>query len=143
MFAKFFNEYEIGETWTSKGRTITESDIVMFAGLSGDWFSLHTDQEYAATTQYKKRVAHGMLTLSVSSGLWILHPDVVVAFYGIDKLRFIRPTFIGDTLHIELEVIKLVEKPNGNGLVIVEQKMCKQTGEIVSIAEISMLIKKS
>lgn len=143
MFTKYLGQYQVGETWVSRGRTITEADIVNFAGFSGDWFSLHTDKEYAAKTSFKKRIAHGMLVLSVASGLTRFDPGVVVAFYGIDHLRFTRPTFIGDTVHVQLTVKAIDKKENGTGVVTVYQEVKKQTGQTVIIAELKILVNGS
>lgn len=88
MFSKFLESYEVGETWKSRGRTITETDIILFAGLTGDWHPVHTDKEFAKETMFKQRIAHGALILSISTGLVEMNPKAVAAFYGIDQLRF-------------------------------------------------------
>ena len=115
MFDKYFDDYRVGDTWQSKGRTITESDLVMFSAFSGDWYSLHSDREYAKGTHFKQRIAHGMLILSVTTGLLKFEPGIVVAFYGMDKVRFTNPTFIGDTIHLNANVIDLKEKNHHKG----------------------------
>ncbi|PID20223.1 dehydratase [Sporosarcina sp. P3] len=143
MFNKKFEHFEVGETWSSRGRTITESDLVMFAAFSGDWHPLHTDKEYAENnTPFKQRIAHGMLVLSAATGLQIMEPEIIVAFYGIDHLRFIQPTFINDTIHVELEVTELEDKKNGTGVVTAIQKIIKQTGEPVTTGVLKVLINK-
>jgi 3-hydroxybutyryl-CoA dehydratase len=142
LFAKFFEQYEIGEKWVSKGRTITEADLVMFAAFSGDWYPLHTDREYAAKTPFQQRIAHGMLVLSAASGLFHFEPGVVVAFYGMDRVRFTNPTFIGDTIHLEAIVTDLQEKGNGTGVVTVLQEIKKQTGETVASAIMKVMVNK-
>lgn len=142
MLNKPFEEYEIGETWTSSGRTITESDIVNFAGVSGDFFPLHMDSEYAKQTIFKQRIAHGLLVLPIGTGLLEMSPNVVAAFYGIEKLRFIKPTFIGDTIYLELKVTDLIDKGNGTGVIAFQQEIKKQTGETVVAAEYKFLLNK-
>lgn len=142
MFDKKFEHFELNETWRSRGRTVTESDIVMFSAFSGDWFPLHTDKEYAENTLFKQRIAHGLLVLSASTGLLTMDPDVVVAFYGIEKLRFVQPTFINDTIHVELEVIDLQDKGKGTGVVTFKQNIVKQTGELVVSAKLKLLVNK-
>ncbi|MGE7661202.1 MaoC/PaaZ C-terminal domain-containing protein [Peribacillus sp. NPDC097197] len=139
MFNKYFHQYELGETWVSKGRTITETDLVMFSGFSGDWFPLHTDKEYAANSQFNQRIAHGMLILSAATGLFQFEPGIVVAFYGMEKVRFTSPTFIGDTIHVKLKVIELVEK-GYQGIVTVNQEIKKQNGETVTIANMKIMV---
>lgn len=118
MFDKYFDELQIGTEWSSRARTLTEADIVMFAALSGDWFPLHTDREWAAKTPFGQRIAHGFLVLSMSTGLLNLTPGPVVAFYGIERVRFVKPTFIGDTIHVEAKVLSKEEKGPGTGVVV-------------------------
>ena len=142
MFNKYFEQYEIGEKWTSRGRTITEADLVMFSAFSGDWYPLHTDIEYAANTPFQQRIAHGMLVLSVATGLIQFEPDIISAFYGMERVRFTNPTFIGDTLHVELKVIDLLERNSRGGIVTVIQEVKKQTGETVTIAEMKLLVNR-
>ena len=142
VYAKYFDEYAVGESWSSYGRTITEAHIVNFAGLSGDWFPLHTDAVYAEQTSFRQRIAHGMLVLSVATGLLVLHPDVVVAFYGMDKVRFIHPTMIGDTIHLEMTVQDLLDKQNGTGVVTSSLHVVNKTGHPVIISTVKMLLKK-
>lgn len=143
MFEKKFEQFELGERWTSRGRTITEADLVLFSAFSGDWYPLHTDKEYAENeTPFKQRIAHGMLVLSVATGLQVMEPEMITAFYGIEKLRFINPTFINDTIHVELEVIGLEDKENGTGVVTAAQKIVKQTGEVVTTGVLKILTNK-
>ena len=142
MYDKYFENYEKGDQWKSRGRTITETDIVMFSSLTGDFYPLHTDKEYAKNSFFKQRIAHGMLVLSFAVGLAKMDPDIVVANYGIDKLRFIHPVFINDTIRVELEVIDLMDKGKGTGVVTVKQTVLKQTGEPCIIGISKALINK-
>ncbi|MFJ7726919.1 MaoC/PaaZ C-terminal domain-containing protein [Neobacillus sp. NPDC097160] len=142
MYDKYFENFEVGEKWKSRGRTITGTDLVMFSSLTGDFYPLHTDIEYAKKSFFKQRIAHGMLVLSYAVGLTKMDPDIVVANYGIDKLRFIHPVFINDTIHVELEVIDLTDKGNGTGIVTVKQSVFKQTGEACIVGISKALIKK-
>jgi len=142
LFTKYFNDYKIRETWRSKGRTITEADIVNFASLSGDWYPLHTDAEYAKQTPFQQRIAHGLLVLSVASGLLLFEPGIVVAFYGMEHLRFVKPTFIGDTLHVEMTVVNLEDRGDGTGIVAAHQEVKKQMGETVAISVVKVLLNK-
>jgi len=114
----------------------------MFSAFSGDWYPLHTDMEYAKGTQFKQRIAHGMLILSVTTGLLRFEQGAVVAFYGMDKVRFINPTFIGDTIHLDVNVIALKEKGQSQGVVTVLQEVKKQTEEIVAVFEMKILVNK-
>ncbi|MCW2743220.1 MAG: dehydratase [Blastococcus sp.] len=98
----------VGETLRTAGRTVETSDIVAFAGLTGDFYPLHVDEEYARTTQFGTRIAHGPLTFSLAVGLVGLsgfYGDAVVALAGIDRLRARRPVKHGDTIHVDLSVV--------------------------------------
>ena len=103
-------DFTVGEKATSPGRTVTEADIVMFAALSGDWSELHTNAEYMKDSSFGERIAHGLLTLSIAYGLALRtrgNPPIdVLAFLGIDKVRFKAPVLIGDTVKVESEVIE-------------------------------------
>ncbi|MHB1626768.1 MAG: MaoC/PaaZ C-terminal domain-containing protein [Bacilli bacterium] len=141
MFDRYFEDYQIGDEWTSRGRTITESDIVMFSAFTGDWYPLHTDREWAGKTLFGQRIAHGMLSLSVSTGLMRMEPGVIAAFYGMDKVRFTAPVFIGDTIHVELEVSDKVDKGRA-GLLTVHAQIKKQTGEAATVSTMRVLVHK-
>jgi 3-hydroxybutyryl-CoA dehydratase len=118
-----------GDAWRSpRERTITEGDVDAFAHVSGDHFALHTDPEWAATTRYGARIAHGLLVLSAASGLWRLEREVVVAFYGLDRVRFVAPVHIGDTLRVELTVVGVRPRDDDHALVEVEQRVL-ETGD--------------
>ena len=130
---KYFDDFEIGEKFTTKGRTITEADIVMFAAFSGDWNELHTNAEYAKTGPFGERIAHGFLVLAASSGLMPLEEMAVLAFYGMDKVRFLGPTKIGDTLHVEMEVQEKQEKNEKSGVVSFKSSIKNQKKEDVAI----------
>lgn len=143
MITKYLQEYEVGEKWVSRGRTITEADVVNFAGVTGDWFPLHVDREYAAGTSFGQRIAHGMLVLSAASGLIDISPEVFIAFYGMEKVRFTGPTFIDDTIHVELEVTEIQEKGDDRGVITAEQKIVKQTGEPVAVATLKIAMHMS
>lgn len=142
MFDRPYEEYRLGETWTSRGRTITEADLVMFAAFSGDWYPLHTDREWAQKGPFGQRIAHGMLVLSVATGLITMKPGIVLAFYGIDRVRFVAPTYIGDTVSVRLEVSGLTAKPQG-GVVAVSLTIQKQTGEAVVVSTLKVLTASS
>jgi acyl dehydratase len=140
VFGRFLDEYSVGDRWASKGRTITESDLVNFSGFSGDFFPLHVDEEYARETGFGQRIAHGLVGLSVATGLWEMDPASTVAFYGMDRVRFLAPTFIGDTIHIESEVLDVKGKGGGRGVLTVLQHLVKQTGEVTTSAEVKMML---
>jgi 3-hydroxybutyryl-CoA dehydratase len=130
----WFEEFEGGQQIVTPGRTITESDIVSFAGLSGDYNQIHTDAEFARTTPYGQRIAHGLLVLSIASGLAMrtgVLEGTVIAFREINNWKFTNPVFIGDTIHVMLNV--LVTKPIprvGGGSIIIELTVKNQSEEV-------------
>lgn len=132
----YFEDFKIGDEWQTRARTITEADIVTFAGLTGDYTGLHVDAEEAAQTKFGQRIAHGALIFSYSVGLVTqmnLIKDTVVAFYGVDRLRFTGPTFIGDTIRVTKKVTSLEKKESGHRLVVYETKVTNQRGETVLV----------
>ena len=138
----YFDELQVGDRFTTRARTITEADLVFFSGWSGDYSALHTDEEYAKAGPFGKRIAHGCLTLSVGTGLEFAlmsgpgPEDSIVAFYGMDRVRFVKPVFIGDTLHIDGEVIALEEKPEGGrGVVTLREEIKNQDGVTVAVLD--------
>lgn len=142
--ALYFEDFEIGHISRSRTRTITEADVVNFAGLSGDFVELHTSEEFAKSGPFGRRIAHGLLVLSVSSGLMVQMgqtTDTVIAFYGIDRLRFIRPTFIGDTVHVEKKVLDRQEKEKG-GVVTFETTVLNQNNEPVIVYIDKLMVKR-
>ena len=120
----FFEDYEVGRQVVSSGRTITEADIVGFAGLSGDFNQIHTDAEYSKNSAFGKRVAHGILGLSIASGLAVqtgMMEGAIMAFREINSWKFIKPVFIGDTIHVVLKVLETKAIPRvGGGSVVLE-----------------------
>ncbi len=134
MNKDYFEDYEVGEEFVSPGRTVTEADIVNFAGLTGDWHEIHTNVEYAEKTFFGKRIAHGMLVLTLGSaqGLRlgnVMTPTSFIAFYGMDKLRFTAPVFIGDTLRVEVEIIETKAKDDQRGVVTSQARIKNQRDE--------------
>jgi acyl dehydratase len=107
----YFEEYELGSTRRSHGRTVTEADIVMHAGQTGDFFPHHMDAEFAKTLPGGQRMAHGTLILSMSVGLLAGEINEQAMSYGYDRVRFIRPVHIGDTIHSRSEIVALREHP--------------------------------
>ncbi len=131
----YFEEFHIGQTITTAGRTIAESDIVGFAGFSGDYNQIHTDAEFSKKTPFGQRVAHGLLGLSIASGLAMrtgVLEGTVIAFREIHNWKFANPVFIGDTIHVEMEVTETKSLPRiGGGSVTITLDVKKQSGETV------------
>jgi 3-hydroxybutyryl-CoA dehydratase len=131
----YFEEFAIGQTIITAGRTVTEHDVVSFAGLSGDFNQLHTDAEFAKTTPFGQRVAHGLCVLSIVSGLAVqtgVMEGTILAFREISEWKFSLPVFIGDTIHAELLVTETKPFPRlGGGLVGIALTVKNQKGETV------------
>jgi len=120
----YFEEYQVGQRIITTGRTVTESDIVSFAGISGDFTQIHTDAEYSKGTPFGQRVAHGLLGMAIGSGLAAqtgVMEGTVLAFREIKNWKFMKPMFIGDTIHVELEVtsVKAISRIGGGSVEIV------------------------
>jgi acyl dehydratase len=140
----YFEEFEVGRNITTVGRTVAESDIFNFAGFSGDYNQMHTDAEFAKETPFGQRVAHGLLGLSIASGLAMrtgVLEGTVIAFREIDNWKFIAPVFIGDTIHVEMEVIETKALPRiGGGSVIITLDVKKQSGDTVMKGNWTVLV---
>ena len=131
---QYWEEYEIGYTRTSTGRTITESDIVIHAGQTGDFYPHHMDAEFAKNTPFGQRVAHGKLVLSVGVGMLANEINDAAFSYGYDRVRFIAPVFIGDTIVSTAEIVAKREhakSPEKYGIVDEQVTVTKQSGEVV------------
>jgi acyl dehydratase len=141
----YFEEFEVGQTLSSPGRTITEADIVAFAGLSGDYNAIHTDAQYAQQTPFGERVAHGLLGLSIASGLIVqmgLIERTVIAFREIRRWKFTLPVMIGDTIHAEVEIssLKAISRLGG-GSVELNLSVLNQDDEVVMKGKWIVLVK--
>jgi 3-hydroxybutyryl-CoA dehydratase len=142
--SQYFEDFTLDSVSTSRSRTVTEADIVNFAGLSGDFIELHVSEAYAAKGPFGKRIAHGALVFSISTGLTVQTikiDDTVIAFYGMDKLRFTRPVFIGDTIHVVKKVIAREPKGGDRGVVTFETTVVNQNGQTVIIYTDKLLVK--
>ena len=130
----WFEEFEVGQRIITPGRTLSESDIISFAGLSGDYNQIHTDAEFSSKTPYGKRVAHGLLGLSIASGLAMrtgVLEGTVIAFREINNWKFSLPVFIGDTIHAELTIVETKPIPRlGGGSLLIEIAVKNQRDEV-------------
>jgi acyl dehydratase len=130
----YFEEYEIGSSRISTGRTITEADIITHAGQTGDFYPHHMDAEWCKTQPFGARMAHGTLILSVSVGMLAGEINESAMSYGYDKVRFISPVFIGDTITSKAEIIAKrdhAKKPQEFGMVDEQVTVINQKGETV------------
>jgi acyl dehydratase len=140
---RYFEEFEVGDVIVTAGRTITEGDVVRFAGLSGDYNQIHTDAEYAANGPFGERIAHGLLVLSIASGLAVqtgMIEGTVLAFRELEW-KFSRPVLLGDTIRVEIEVVDTKALPRlGGGNVSMKVSVVNQKGEKVQRGTWQMLV---
>ena len=137
-----FDQIATGQTWTSPSRTITESDVVNFANITGDQNPLHIDHEFARSTPYRQPIAHGLLGLSWVAGLGSNSPAVdTVAFIAIKQWEFCRPLFFGDTVHVRTTVLEKQTDARRNGRVSWRQELLNQHGEVTQQGVFETLVK--
>lgn len=141
---RYYEDIEIGEEYESPGRTVTETDIVQFAGLSGDYNVLHTDAELMKTSIFGERIAHGLLVLAIQSGLFARATPAyaTVAFTGL-RWKFKGPVKIGDTVRLRARVLAKQDdgKPD-RGVITVQRSVVNQRGEIVQEGETDLMVEK-
>jgi 3-hydroxybutyryl-CoA dehydratase len=137
----YFDELNVGDSWQSRARTITEADVVNFACLTGDFDPLHVDHEYARQTPFRKPIAHGLLGLSWMAGLSTTAPWVkTAAFVAIRDWRFLQPAFISDTVHVVTEVAELAPRGRRRGLVVWKRRLVNQQGIILQEGVLETLV---
>jgi acyl dehydratase len=129
----FFDDVEVGQNWLSLGRTITQADIVNFAGLSGDFNPIHIDHEFAKTTPFRQPIAHGLLVFSVGSGLGVNAPPMrTLAVLSLREWQFVGPVFIGDTIRVRSEVLAKEERARGRrGVITWKRQIINQENKVV------------
>jgi acyl dehydratase len=143
---RYFEDFTRGESLRTLGRTVTEADIVNFAGFTGDFNPLHTDEQFAAASPFKGRVAHGMCGFSIATGLMVrlnILEGTIMAFLGIENWRFKLPIRIGDTVHVIATVVEKTEssKPD-RGLVKMDLDVINQDGESTQGGTLLLLMKR-
>jgi acyl dehydratase len=129
----YFDDVEVGQEWLSLGRTVTESDIVNFAGISGDFNPIHTDHEFARTTLFRRPIAHGLLIWAISSGLGVNAPPMrTLAFLSIRDWQFKGPVFIGDTIRLRSKVVSKEVRARGRrGVITWQRQIVNQEDKVV------------
>ena len=143
-----FESVSVGDTARTAGRTVTSADVTNFAGVSGDFNHHHTDAERMADTEYGGRIAHGAFVFSAMTGLlWQSRTpeqrEDVIAFYGVDGLRFTAPTYVGDTIHVEVKILEKTERehPRASGTVRYDAAVKNQSDETVLRCELLTLVR--
>lgn len=143
-----YDDLSVGMRFRSPGRTITDADLVGFSGLTGDYSELHTSDVYAQSSQFGRRVAHGMLGLAYAHGLmWARTGELretAVAFLGIDSWRFLGPVFVGDTIFVDYELAELRDSRSRptQAIATFEVKVVKQDGTLVQQGRKALLVSK-
>ena len=140
----YYEDYIIGDSRKTYGRTITETDIVIHAGQTGDFFPHHMDKEWCKTTDFKQRIAHGTLTFSVGVGMTANVINPAVFSYGYDRLRFLAPVFIGDTITVKVTIKEKRDhhKRENMGFVIELVEIFNQNEKLVLVCEHLLLCQK-
>lgn len=144
MSCLYLEDFNVGDRFTTLSRTVTETDVVIFAGLSADYNPLHVDAEYGAQTSFGGRIAHGMLGASIAIGLWTrlgLVDGTALAFLET-RWKFVGSILLGDTIHGEIEItaVRPASKP-GKGIINVNLKAVNQRGQVVQDGELVLLVK--
>jgi len=139
---EYYEDYVVGSQRETSGRTITEADLVIHAGHSGDYFPHHVDAEFARTTPFGQRIAHGTMTFTIGIGLTASQINTVAFTYGYDKLRFPKPVFISDTIRTRITVKDKQEDPKRKelGRVIEACEVLNQRNEVVMYCEHILLV---
>ena len=129
----YFDDVAVGQEWESPGRTLTQTDIVNFAGLSGDFNAIHVDHEFARNTPFGQPIAHGLLGLAIGSGLGLNSPPMrTMAFLSMSEWHFREPIFIGDTIRVRVKVAALEPQGRGGrGIVTWQRQIVNQHGKVV------------
>ena len=147
MTGLYWEEWDIGAEFVTSARTITETDIINFAGISGDYNPLHIDEEFCRNTQFGTRIAHGPLVYSIATGLIFqlhLYDDTLIAFLGFDSLKFTKPVKIGDTIHARVEVIEKRETSKSDrGIMKRLLQVLNQNNELVQEGVQAFLLKRN
>lgn len=144
MPTKCWDDFSVGQKLTTAGVTVTEAHVVNFAALTGDWYPLHMNAEYAHQTVFGGRIAHGPLTFSLAVGLvgqTGIFADSLVAYLGADNLRFLLPVKLGDTIRVEVEVINKRETSNpARGLIVMRYIVKNQRNESIMTVDQNFLM---
>ena len=140
----YYEEYQLGSTRLTHGRTITETDFVVHAGHTGDFFPHHLDAEFMKTTPFGQRIAHGTMIFAIGVGLTATLINPVAFSYGYDRLRFIRPVFIGDTIRTRVTIAATEADPRRatQGRVVERCEVLNQRDEVVLAADHILLVDK-
>lgn len=145
MNTLYYKDLEVGQTFRSPGRTVTEADLTIFSMVSGDWNPIHSDAEYARKTAYGQRIVHGALGIAIVTGMFDrlgIFEDSALALLGIDEWRFLAPILVGDTVHMELEIAdKRLTSKGDRGIVDRRIRLLRHDGTVLQEGRMGMMTK--
>jgi len=140
---RYFEDYAPGPARETLGRTITETDVVLHAGQTGDFYPHHMDAEWCKTQEFGQRIAHGTLVFAVAVGMTAGAINPLAFSYGYDRLRFVRPVFLGDTIRVRVAITDTREhKRPDHGLVVERLEVTNQRGEVVLVCDHLLLVRR-
>ena len=139
LFVRPFDEISVGDRFSTPARAIAESDILSFAALTGDAHPQHTDPDWARHSRFGEQIAHGLLVVSFAVGLLPLDPDRIVALRRVDDAVFKQPVKIGDTVHVEGEIVRTKELDAEHGLVEARLRIVNQAGRLAVRANVELV----
>jgi acyl dehydratase len=147
MGGKYFDDFDLGEEHLTPSRTLTETDVVLFAAMSGDYNELHTSETFGRNTQFGRRIGHGLLGLSVSHGLFFrlgLVEGTAIAFLGIESWKFEAPFFLGDTIRVKVKVAekKASQSKPDRGLIKFFFQVIKEDGAVIQSGYKTIMIRR-
>jgi acyl dehydratase len=144
LLDKYFDELSVGDVFAgTRGRTLTETDIALFSAVSGDWSPIHNDASFAAKGPFGTRIAHGLLVVSMMTGLAPISGHAVVALYGFDRIRFVNPVLLGDTITYTSKIAGLHPRGDRRGIADLDFEVCNQHQNVCVAGTIKILLHKT
>lgn len=141
LLEHWFDEMTVGQEEVTRGRTVTETDVVQWCMFTGDWFLMHSNAVYSAESMFGERIAPGLMVLAISGGLVLpAETQTVIANYGCDRIRYPRPTFINDTINVRVEITELEDRGDQTGLMAMRWHILNQNGSEVCVADFKALM---
>jgi 3-hydroxybutyryl-CoA dehydratase len=141
LLDKYFDQLTVGDVFAgTRGRTVTETDIALFSAVSGDWNPIHNDAAFAANGPFGTRIAHGLLLVSMMTGMAPISGRAVVALYGIDRIRFTNPVALGDTITYTSKIASLQPRGDRRGIADVDFEICNQHSQVCVSGTIKILL---
>ena len=141
MLDKYFDQLAVGDVFAgTRGRTVTETDIALFSAVSGDWNPIHNDAAFAAEGPFGTRIAHGLLLVSMMTGMAPISGQAVVALYGLDRVRFVKPVMLGDTITYTSRVAGLQPKGEARGIADLDFEIHNQRADVCVAGTFKILL---